>query len=316
MVKTFVSSVSWWFVSSSGGFHMTRFVPILSRGVAHPPDAAVLDVRGLSVHYQQRSVLHNITFRLVHSERIALVGPNGAGKTTLLKAIAGLMNPSAGTIDVYGHQPGGHICIAYVPQRNQIDWAFPVNVFDVVMMGRTRRIGLLRWPRRRDREHVRACLDQVGMADAAARQIGELSGGQQQRVFIARALAQEAELMLMDEPLTGLDAPAQTDIFRTLETLRAQHVTVMVSTHDLNQAAEQFDRVMLLKRELLGIGSASDVFTLDALQHAYGSQMRVVGGGGSDGSNSSGGDAPLAVMVDSCCEDAARDAEPQHSHSS
>jgi manganese/iron transport system ATP-binding protein len=185
---------------------------------------------------------------------LAVVGPNGAGKSTLFKLIAGVLPSSSGQVTVYGSQPGGHICIAYVPQRSQVDWSFPVSVADVVMMGRVGKLGLFRRPGRKDWDYVHESLAVVGMGDLAGRQIGELSGGQQQRVFIARALAQEAELMLMDEPLTGLDVPSQQDIFEVLAALRARGVTVMIATHDLNLAAERFDRVMLLNRRLLGLG--------------------------------------------------------------
>jgi manganese/iron transport system ATP-binding protein len=263
---------------------------LFAAGVSHEAGSSVLEVTGLNLRYNGTAVLQDVTFHLVRGERLAVVGPNGAGKSTLFKAIAGLLTPSAGAINVYGHTPDGHICIAYVPQRSEVDWHFPVNVFDVVMMGRTRRIRLFRWPGRKDHQLVQECLELVGMQDMAKRQIGELSGGQQQRVFIARALAQEAELMLMDEPLTGLDVPAQNDIFRILDTLREHQVTVMVATHDLNQAAEQFDRVMLLNRRLLGVGSASEVFTMEHLQDAYGGHVRLL-----DPQNGS------AVMVDTCC---------------
>jgi len=194
-------------------------------------------------------------------------------------------------VKVYGCGPGGHICIAYVPQRSQVDWTFPVNVTDVVMMGRIGKLGLLRWPGARDWGYVGQCLELVGMADLADRQIGELSGGQQQRVFIARALAQEAELMLMDEPLTGLDLTSQEDIFRILEELRRRHVTVMIATHDLNQAAERFDRLMLLNRRLLGLGQPDEVFTPERLMQAYGGHMRLIQT--NDG---------LMVLSDTCCE--------------
>jgi manganese/iron transport system ATP-binding protein len=177
-----------------------------------------------------------------------------------------------------------------VPQRSEVDWSFPVNVNDVVMMGLTGRLGLLRWPRASHRALVARCLERVGMQDFAKRQIGELSGGQQQRVFIARALAQEAELLLMDEPLTGLDIRSQETIFSILDDLRQQGVTVLVSTHDLNQAAERFDRVMLINKELLGFGDADTIFTPQRLAAAYGGHLRVIQAGDS-----------VVMLEDSCC---------------
>jgi ABC-type Mn2+/Zn2+ transport system ATPase subunit len=252
------------------------FTSLFAPGVAHHDGASVVEATDLTVAYGGKTALENLSFHVVQGERMAVVGPNGAGKSTLLRAVAGLVPFSLGKVTVYGHAPGGHICISYVPQRSGVDWSFPVSVFDVVMMGRTRKIGLFRWPGRKDREHVRQCLELVGMADLAGRQIGKLSGGQQQRVFIAQALAQEAQLVLMDEPLTGLDVPTQEDLFRILDELRHHHVTVMLSTHDLNQAAGRFDRVMLLNRCLLSLGPAHEVLTLENLASAYGSHMRLL----------------------------------------
>jgi manganese/iron transport system ATP-binding protein len=263
---------------------------LLRRTTRHVAHAPILEASHVTVSYDGRSALEDVSFRLTSGERVAVVGPNGAGKSTLFKVIAGLLEPTTGEVRVAGHCPGGHICIAYVPQRSQVDWAFPVTVADVVLMGRVGRIGLLRRPGRKDGEHVRQCLEVVGLTDLADRQISELSGGQQQRMFIARALAQEAELMLMDEPLTGLDVPAQEDIFRVTNELRQRQVTVMVATHDLNLAAERFDRVMLLNGRLLGIGRPSDVFTPERLQAAYGGHLRLVHT--EDG---------VMVLSDTCC---------------
>jgi manganese/iron transport system ATP-binding protein len=250
----------------------------------------MLEVSHLSVRYDGRLALQDLSFRLEGGERIAVVGPNGAGKSTLFKVIAGVLAPTSGEVHVAGHCPGGHICIAYLPQRTQVDWTFPVTVEDVVLMGRVGIVGLLRRPGRKDHSYARQCLDVVGMADLAQRQIAELSGGQQQRMFIARALAQEAELMLMDEPLTALDAPAQEHIFRVMDELRQRTVTVMVATHDLNLAAEQFDRVMLLKNTLLGLGPPGEVFTADRLQQAYGGHLRLVHT-----------EEGVMVLSDTCC---------------
>lgn len=261
------------------------------RHVTHEAGAAVLEVSDITVRYNGRSALEEVSFQLVRGERVAVVGPNGAGKSTLFKIVTGVLHPTSGEVRVCGHKPGGHICIAYVPQRSQVDWTFPVNVADVVMMGRIGKLGLLRHPGARDWEYVHRCLEVVSLADLASRQISELSGGQQQRMFIARALAQEAELMLMDEPLTGLDVTSQEDIFRVLEELRQRGVTVMIATHDLNLAAERFDRVMLLNVRLLGLGQPEEVFTPERLQAAYGGHLRVI-------QTSEG----LMMVGDTCCE--------------
>ncbi len=246
------------------------------RPEAHQAGAPILEAAHLTVRYNGHYALEDLSFHLHSGERLAVVGPNGAGKSTLFKVIAGVLSPTSGEVRVAGGNPGGHICIAYVPQRSQVDWSFPVTVAAAVMMGRYGKIGLLRRPGRRDWDYVRNCLNVVGMTGLAGRQIGELSGGQQQRMFIARALAQEAELMLMDEPLTGLDVPAQEDIFRVLETLRARGVTVMVATHDLHQASERFDRVMLLNHRLLGLGLPATVFTTENLRLAYGGHLHLI----------------------------------------
>jgi manganese/iron transport system ATP-binding protein len=269
---------------------VTKRTVRVRRSIPHDAEAPILEMSHLSVRYDGSSALEDVSFRLVGGERIAVVGPNGAGKSTLFKVIAGVLHPSEGEVQVAGHCPGGHICIAYLPQRSQVDWSFPVTVADVVMMGRVSMVGLLRRPGRRDRERVRQCLESVALTDMANRQIDELSGGQQQRMFIARALAQEAELMLMDEPLTGLDVPAQEEIFRIMDALHQHQVTVMVATHDLNLAAERFDRVILLKNRLLGIGQPADVFTPERLQIAYGSHLRMVET-----------DDGLMVLSDTCC---------------
>src|SRR5512134_3156990 len=211
----------------------------------HELNQPILDVRKLSVHYNGRLALEEITFHLHQGERIAVVGPNGAGKSTLFKVVSGVLSPTSGEVSIFGSRPGRHVCIAYIPQRSQVDWNFPVNVADVVMMGRSAKLGPLNWPHKRDWEHVHHALETVELSNLATRQISQLSGGQQQRMFIARALAQEAELMLMDEPLNGVDIQSQAMIFDILEKLRSRSVTVMIATHDLEQAAERFDRVML-----------------------------------------------------------------------
>jgi manganese/iron transport system ATP-binding protein len=225
---------------------------------------------------------------------VAVVGPNGAGKSTLFKAISGIIKPTSGQISIFGQPPGGHICIAYVPQRSQIDWSFPVTVADVVMMGRSGKIGLFRWPSKKDWEIVYDALEQVSMRELSTRQIGELSGGQQQRVFLARALAQEAELLLLDEPFTGLDAPSQQAILHILDIVRARGVTALVSTHDLDLAARNFDKMMLLNRRVIAYGPPDQVFVTEKLIEAYGGHIHTL---------SFETETPEElVLADTCCE--------------
>ncbi len=256
----------------------------------HLNDQPILDVRKLSARYNGRFALEDITFHLHVGERVAVVGPNGAGKSTLFKVVAGVLQPVSGEVNIYGSTPRGHVCIAYIPQRSQVDWNFPVSVADVVMMGRIAKLGPLNWPKKRDWDFVNRALETVALIDLSKRQIGELSGGQQQRMFIARALAQEAELMLMDEPLSGLDTPSQEGILALLDELKGQDVTVMVATHDLEQAAQYFDRIMLLNRRLIGLGTADDVLQTEKLVQAYGGRLRSA-----DGEN--------MLTVDDCCDE-------------
>ncbi len=258
----------------------------------HQTDRPILEVRNLSVRYDGHAALEDVTFHLHAGERVAVVGPNGAGKSTLFKVVAGVLTPTTGTVTISGSDPATHVCIGYVPQRSHVDWDFPVSVADVVMMGRSAKMGAFRWPSRRDWDFVRGALDTVELSDLRTRQIGELSGGQQQRMFIARALAQEAELMLMDEPLTGLDLPAQEGLLGLLDKLQKQNVTVMVATHDLDQAGKYFDRVMLLNQKLLGFGSSADVLKPERLVQAYGSRLRMVDTNGN-----------LIAMDDTCCDE-------------
>ena len=245
---------------------------------AHDPTIPALELNDVSVVYNNvvgsqlsrtPHALENITCRINVGEQIAVIGPNGAGKSTLFKLLAGMLNPDAGEVNMFGNSPRSHDCIAYVSQRSEIDWTFPVTVEDVVMMGRTRHIGLFRRPGGRDREMVRTSLERVQMLPHAKKQIGELSGGQQQRVFIARALAQETNLLLMDEPLSGLDIPGQEAIFDILDKLRPDGVTVLVAMHDLTLAAERFDRVLLLNRHMVAFGPATAVLTPENLLVAY-----------------------------------------------
>jgi ABC-type Mn2+/Zn2+ transport system ATPase subunit len=258
----------------------------------HQEDAPILRVQNLRLQYASGAALEDITFELRTGERLAVVGPNGAGKSTLFKIIAGLIKPHQGLVEVFGNDPEGHICIAYVPQRSQVDWNFPATVREVVMMGRVGKMGLFRWPRQHDRQTVQHALEIVRLDHLANRQIGELSGGQQQRMFIAQALAQEAELMLLDEPFTGLDVTSLDEIFQILDRLQEQRVTSMVALHDLELAAERFDRVMLLNHQMLGLGSPQEVFQTQNLLQAYGSKLRLL--------HTPEG---LLALDDTCCDD-------------
>jgi manganese/iron transport system ATP-binding protein len=243
---------------------------------AHRTGAPPLEFRGVWARYGRESsdgsedALQEVSFIAEEGARIAVVGPNGAGKSTLLKVAAGLIPATKGEVLMYGQPLAQHSCIAYVPQRNQIDWTFPVTVEDVVMMGRARQIGFFRRPRQADREAVMTSLERVGAADLARQPIGALSGGQQQRVFIARSLALETHLLLLDEPTAGLDATSQSMVLDLLDELRAQHVTVVVVTHELDVVTERFDIALLMRRALIANGSPSEVLTGENLLIAYG----------------------------------------------
>jgi manganese/iron transport system ATP-binding protein len=265
--------------------------------IHHRPDQPVLDVSHLTFRYNGRDAIENITFHLHEGERVAIVGPNGAGKSTLIKVVAGVLQPTSGEVTIYGAHPDKHVCIGYIPQRSQVDWTFPVSVADVVMMGRSAKLGPFNWPHKRDWEFVRHALETVEISDLAARQISQLSGGQQQRMFIARALAQESELMLMDEPLTGLDTPSQEGILDLLDRLKLEKVTVMVATHDLDQAASHFDRIMLLNHKVIAFGEPTQVMQTNNLIKAYGGRLRALEG-------------EQVLAVDDCCDDGEHD----HTH--
>ena len=255
----------------------------------HKHDQPILDISDLTFRYNGRDALESVTFHLHEGERVAIVGPNGAGKSTLIKVIAGVLQPTSGEVNIYGARPNKHVCIGYIPQRNQVDWHFPVSVADVVMMGRSAKLGPFNFPHKRDWEIVNHALETVELVNLSGRQISQLSGGQQQRMFIARALAQEAELMLMDEPLTGLDAPSQEGILALLDRLKSEKVTVMVATHDLDQAAAHFDRIMLLNHKIVAFGNPNEVLHTDNLLQAYGGRLKPV-----DGKN--------ILNTDDCCD--------------
>ncbi|MBL8132825.1 MAG: metal ABC transporter ATP-binding protein [Anaerolineae bacterium] len=248
---------------------------VTQTGVGETSPALV--VRGVSAGYSTAPrAIEDVTFSVSSGERIAVLGPNGAGKSTLFKAIVGLIDFNAGEISIHERDcRTSHALVGYVPQQNHVDWDFPATVRDVVMMGRLRKIGWFHHPGRRDRAAVEAALSRVGMADKGKRAVVDLSGGERQRVFIARALAQEADVLLLDEPFSAVDATAEREILDVLDRLREQQVTILIATHDLNLASTRFDRVMLIRRHLIAYGSAREVFTAENFARAYGKQVGV-----------------------------------------
>jgi ABC-type Mn2+/Zn2+ transport system ATPase subunit len=247
------------------------------RGAArHDPEAPAVAATDLSVAYDGRVALDSVTLTLPAGRSLAVVGPNGAGKSTLLKTIAGLLAPTSGTLDVHGHGPCRHLCIAYVPQRSAVDWRFPVTVEDVVLMGRSGRLGPLRRPGPPDREAVRRSLAAVNLTGHAETRIDALSGGQQQRMFLARALVQEAQLLLLDEPFTGLDLPSREAVLSLLGEAPLTGLTRIVAMHDLGAAADHFEALALLNTELIAFGEPAAILKPDVLRRAYGSCARVV----------------------------------------
>jgi manganese/zinc/iron transport system ATP- binding protein len=236
-----------------------------------------LSIHDLTVAYNRKPVLWDVEYEAPDRSLIAIVGPNGAGKSTLIKAVLGLVPAASGLVEVYGRPVARQRqTIGYVPQRGSVDWDFPVSALEVVAMGLYGRIGWLRPVGRRHRETARACLDQVGMADYADRQISQLSGGQQQRVFLARALAQEARLYFMDEPFAGVDAATETAIVDVLRRLKDEGRTVVVVHHDLQTVPEYFEHVMLLNGRVVAAGPVEEAFTPDNLRRTYGGRLTVL----------------------------------------
>jgi ABC-type Mn2+/Zn2+ transport system ATPase subunit len=238
------------------------------------------------------AVVDDISFTIHRGERVAVVGPNGAGKSTLFQVIVGLLPHRTGDVLVHGHSHHAGDCpsIGYVPQREAVDWSFPLSVFDVVLMGRLKAVGWLRRPGRQDRAAARQALEQAGLDGLAGHPIADLSGGQQQRVFIARALAQRADVLLLDEPFGGVDVEAQAAIFAILDHLREQQVTVLISTHDLQTATTRFNRLLLLNGRILADGPAESILTPERLAAAYGGRLTIWKDG-----------QPVTVSTDECC---------------
>ena len=260
-----------------------------------------LTIDDVTVGYNGVPALAGVSMAVPHGAQVAIVGPNGAGKSTLFKALVGLLPLRSGRVLLHGHLPGNRKSdtIAYVPQREEIDWSFPVTVRDAVMMGRYGRLSWLRRPQPADRDIVAGCLDELDIADLADRPIGELSGGQQQRVFLARALAQDPHVLLLDEPFTGVDMTAKQALLDLLTRLRKRDITVLVSTHDMETASQRFELVALLDGRLIAYGPPPEVFTAEHIGEAFGGQALFLND---------------MVVIDQCCPGHVGDGE-EHRHS-
>ncbi len=241
------------------------------------PNPPPLEVHDLTVAYHKKPVIYGIDLAVPEGSLVGIIGPNGAGKSTFIKAVMGLLPHTSGRVRIFG-KPYAENChrVGYVPQRESVDWDFPVSVMDVVLMGRYGRLRLGQRPTRADHEAARECLEKVQMLAFANRQIGNLSGGQQQRVFLARALAQESDLYLMDEPFVGVDAATEAAIITLLRELKEKGKTLLVVHHDLSTAPRYFDRLLLLNMRLVAFGPTAEVFTSDQLQKTYGGRLTIL----------------------------------------
>jgi manganese/zinc/iron transport system ATP- binding protein len=236
----------------------------------------VLELSHITAGYGDSPAIVDVTATIRHGKRVALIGPNGAGKSTLFRTIVGLLTPIDGQVLIHGSpntQARQHT--AYVPQFEDVDWDFPVSVLDVVVMALSRQVGWLRLPGRYHKDISCEALRRVNMLDYANRQIGELSGGQKRRVFIARALAQGADILLLDEPFSGVDAYAQQTMFEILDQLRDEGVTVLLATHDLHLVSSKFDELFILNKRLIAYGSPEDVFKPEIMAGAFGGQIAI-----------------------------------------
>jgi manganese/zinc/iron transport system ATP- binding protein len=236
-----------------------------------------IEVHNLTASYDRKPVLWDIDFTLPQGKLIGIVGPNGSGKTTLLKNLMGLMQPDSGYVKIFD-QPLDDVRerVSYVPQRESVDWDFPASAMDIALMGRYRKSNLLKRVSKKDRQIAKEALEQVNMLKFADRQISQLSGGQQQRLFIARSLAQQADLYLMDEPFVGVDASTEESTLNLLRGMKNKGKTVVIVHHDLQTAYEYFDWIILLNTRLVASGEKHTVFTSELLQEAYGGRLTVL----------------------------------------
>lgn len=233
-----------------------------------------VSVKNLHVSYYGNEAVRNVSFTIEKKNLVGIIGPNGAGKSTLLKSLLGLIPKDKGEVQLLGKNiQEVRKQIAYVPQRSNIDWDFPITVIDTVLLGTYPALGLLRRPRKKEKEWAYECLKKVGMESFSKRQIGELSGGQQQRVFIARALAQKAEMFFLDEPFVGIDVTSEEMIVTLLKELRDEGKTVLVVHHDLSKATSYFNELILINKELVGCGAVEEIFRPELMTKAYKSQF-------------------------------------------
>lgn len=240
-------------------------------------DKPVIEVHDLTVSYEQRPVLWNVDFSLPYGKLVGVVGPNGAGKSTLIKSMMGLLPLSSGYVQLFDKELNAvRQKVSYVPQRESVDWNFPASVMDVVLMGRYGKRGLLKRLLNDDRSKAEEALEKMGMLEYRNRQIAQLSGGQQQRVFLARALTQEADLYLMDEPFAGVDAATESSIIKLLKELNQQGKTIVVVHHDLQSVTEYFDWLVMLNTRLVASGPTEQVFTEELLQETYGGKLTLL----------------------------------------
>lgn len=236
-----------------------------------------IEIHDLTVSYHRRPVLWNVDVSLPRGGLIGIIGPNGAGKSTLIKAIMGLVRPDSGQVLVNGETLSRQRqAVGYVPQRESVDWDFPVTVRDVVLMGTYGKLGWFRRCGSREHQIADAAIAELGLAEFAGRQISELSGGQRQRVFLARAIAQQADIYLLDEPFAGIDAATQAEIVTLLRRMHQQGRTIVVVHHDLQTAAEYFSHIMLLNMRLVAFGPTSEVFTTPKLQATYSGRLTIL----------------------------------------
>ena len=240
-------------------------------------DAPILDVHDMTVAYHHKPVLWNIDVTFHEASLIGVMGPNGAGKSTFIKAILGLVPRASGEVRLFG-QPLSQVRkrIGYVPQRESVDWDFPISVFDLVLMGTYGQLGWFRRPGKKEREWAMTCMKDLCIEALARRQIGQLSGGQQQRAFLARALAQRADLYFMDEPMSGVDAGTEQAVFQLLQKLRENGKMVIVVHHYVRSAPQYFDQIMLLNTRLVAVGPTTEIFQQSNLQRTYGGRLNAL----------------------------------------